>query len=319
MTAEEEKIAKDFTDYEKIRGIRSLKKLKYELKPFFEYINNSGIKHTSLNHREAQNYQTYLATLTNPDGSIHYAVRTIQSMVSTAANLYNYLKYIKKVFANPFKNIKLLKKENKLPRNVLEEDKLIELLSSMKCFWNEKTVNSRRYTYRAHVISEVMYGTGLRINETANLEEKDIDFEKGIVAVRCGKGGKDRISYLNEYALKILRLYIEKMREVILWNKASDKIFGTKDGKNLDCSFNRILKEKSKSLKLDRFTSHAFRHCLGFHLLRRGCDMRYIQLILGHDDLKSTSVYTKVDKKDLKCQLDKYHPRKIMNKGAIDG
>jgi len=57
-------------------------------------------------------------------------------------------------------------------------------------------------------------------------------------------------------------------------------------------------------------TSHGFRHSLGTHLLRSGCDMRHIQVILGHEALSTTQIYTKVDKEDLKKSLDAFHPRR---------
>jgi len=101
------------------------------------------------------------------------------------------------------------------------------------------------------------------------------------------------------------------MKEIINFNDIQDSVFGVKDGKNLEAFLNSYLKETGEKSGIGKFTSHNFRHCLGFHLLRRGCDMRYIQLILGHDDLKSTTIYTKVDKNDLKNELDRFHPRRF--------
>jgi site-specific recombinase XerD len=63
-------------------------------------------------------------------------------------------------------------------------------------------------------------------------------------------------------------------------------------------------------LDLPEFTSHGFRHCVGYHLLRAGCQVRYIQEILGHEHIQSTEVYTKIDKENLKAVLDQYHPRR---------
>ena len=96
--------------------------------------------------------------------------------------------------------------------------------------------------------------------------------------------------------------------------RESKHIFGTKSGKTIEGAVNRILKKEAEICGIGKFTSHGFRHSLGYHLLRRGCDMRYIQLILGHDDMNSTVLYTRVSKGDLKSELDKYHPRRIHGK-----
>jgi len=82
-----------------------------------------------------------------------------------------------------------------------------------------------------------------------------------------------------------------------------DHLFGVKDGRALDQALNGWLKTTCG------MTSHGFRHSVGTHLLQRGCDLRFIQVILGHEDLKSTALYTKVSKEDLRCQLDQFHPR----------
>jgi site-specific recombinase XerD len=315
MTDYQENLLKDFIEYETIRGFKSIRKIKYLMKVFFHYVDTNDIEFKRLNHREAQNYQTYLSTLTNPDGSIHYSVRMIQDLINIVSNFYNYLKYIGSVYVNPFKSIKLLKSEKRLPANIPTEEILNEFLTNLKCFWKEKNVRTQRFKYRNHVISELMYSTGLRISELAGLEENDIDFDRGIVRVRNGKGGKERSCYLNEYSGNVLKIYITQMRDLIVHKKSSSGLFGSNSGRILEGRLNDKLNDLGKKFNIGNFTSHKFRHCIGFHLLRRGCDMRYIQLILGHDDLKSTSIYAKVDKNDLKNELDKYHPRRF---GKVD-
>ncbi len=310
MTEEHKKILNDFCDYEKTRGFKSYHKVKYLVKVFINYIEEQELKINEIKHKEAQNYQTYLTTLTKEDGTIHYAKTTITDMISVTRNLYNYLKSINLVCSNPFLSIRLLKKENKLLRNIPNEEKLVKLLNKLKEFWKFKSL--QKPIYKTHVIAELMYSTGLRISEVAELRIEDIDFEKSIVVVRNGKNGKERKAYLNEYAGKVLKIFIEMKSVINLESKDSSKLFGVKDGDGLSQYVNNYLKKVGKEFCLDNFTSHNFRHSLGFHLLRRGCDMRYIQLILGHDDLKSTMLYTKVDKTDLKSELDKYHPRQFM-------
>jgi integrase/recombinase XerD len=162
-----------------------------------------------------------------------------------------------------------------------------------------------------------MYSTGLRIAEVSNLKEADIDFDRGLINVVDGKMGINRVCFLNEFAEKLLRIYINEFRDLTFneWNKGnSGLLFGVK-WSNFEKTVNKTLRKISVKLKYPKFTSHNFRHCLGYHLLRSGCDVRHIQAILGHKLLRNTEVYTKVDKEELKEVFDRFHPRTYLNRG----
>ena len=175
---------------------------------------------------------------------------------------------------------------------------------------NEKGLKNRISKYRVHVIAELMYSAGMRISEVAKLKVTDIDFIRGIVRIREGKGGIGRIAFLNECTQKVLMLYVNEMRELVFneWNKRNDTLFGIKES-CFEKAVNKELRKAGRKLNLGTFTSHGFRHALGFHLLRAECDIRKIQEILGHKSLKNTEIYTKVEKEDLRDVLDQYHPR----------
>jgi integrase/recombinase XerD len=149
---------------------------------------------------------------------------------------------------------------------------------------------------------ELLYSTGLRLAELAALEVADIDWEAGTLMVRQGKGGATRLAWLNEYTQRVLAIYMKELRPALL-HADTDLLFGVNGARALDKTINAPLK------KIFGITSHSLRHCLGTHLLARGCDLRLIQLILGHEDLGSTSLYTRVSKEDLRQQLDAHHPR----------
>ncbi len=144
----------------------------------------------------------------------------------------------------------------------------------------------------------------MRVGELATLRPSDFDFDAKTVYIRSGKGGVDRTAYLNDYAVSVVRFYITQMRELVNHCHDTDTLFGVASARNLDEALNPYFKA------LGGFTSHSFRHAVGTHLLRRGCDLRFIQIILGHDDLKSTALYTRVSKEELRDQLDTFHPRK---------
>ena len=156
-----------------------------------------------------------------------------------------------------------------------------------------------------------MYATGIRSSEAAALRVEDVDFTRSLLFIREGKGGASRMAYMNQYSLQLLKLYVEKMRPLILtklWAR-KELLFGC-DWMSFGKLVNRTLHDLTEGLSFPRFTSHDFRHSLGYHLLRAGCNIRHIQQILGHKRLRNTEIYTKVDREELREVLDAFHPRK---------
>ena len=192
-------------------------------------------------------------------------------------------------------------------------------LKELSKFNDEERLTAKITRFKIWIVAELMYATGLRIAEVANLKPLDIDFDRGLVNVIDGKMGLNRVCYLNEYAEKLLRIYINEFRDLTFnyWNKTnSDLLFGVK-WSNFEKTVNKTLRKISVKLKYPKFTSHNFRHCLGYHLLRSGCDVRHIQAILGHKLLRNTEVYTKVDKEELKEVFDRFHPRSFLRRNNI--
>ena len=105
------------------------------------------------------------------------------------------------------------------------------ILGDLSRFWEHKHVRIRRQYYKAHVMAELMYATGMRIGEVLALKAEDVDFNNKTITVKQGKGGKERIAYLNGYAASVLKIYITEMKEVINVNKKSKEVFGIKCSK----------------------------------------------------------------------------------------
>jgi integrase/recombinase XerD len=308
---EERKLIEAFVRYEKVRGTRSLRKIPYELAVLFSYLEEEGLRLNDFRYQDAVRFQGHLCTLKDENGSLHYASNTIFAIVFTSRCFFEFLKKEGRIITNPFYGLKPIKVRRKIPEGIPVEKKTHEFLTALRTFWKSGGTREKRYNYRVHVIAELMYSSGLRLSEAAALEEKDIDFEGRTIRVRDGKGGKERTAYLTEYACRVLRLYIENMREFVLPKKGTPWLFGVKSGRDLDRALNSRLKKAAEKCGISGFTSHKFRHTLGFHLLRRGCDMRFIQIILGHENMNTTSIYTQVEKGDLKKELDTYHPRRF--------
>jgi len=242
-----------------------------------------------------------------------YFPHTVLAIVFAAASFFDFLKEKGIVYANPFREIRKTRNVKKLPHNILKEKEMNGLLEHLSCFDCGKTLKHRVFRYRVHVIAEMMYATGLRISEVADLKVGDVDLRRSLVEVRDGKCGIPRVVFLTEYAREVLRLYLDKMRPLVFseWNERNGELlFGTGWGW-LGHVVNKTLRETAREAELPVPTSHGFRHALGYHLLRAGCNIRYIQEILGHKRLKNTEVYTKVEKEDLKTVMDRHHPRRF--------
>ncbi len=141
----------------------------------------------------------------------------------------------------------------------------------------------------------LLYASGLRRNELLSLKITDIDSERMVINVKAGKGGKDRITLLAEQSLKDLRAYYLEWRP-------KDYLFeGPKGGKYSATSVLKILKSAAKRAGIQkRVTPHMLRHSFATHLLESGTDLRYIQVLLGHNSTKTTEIYTQVATNQIK-------------------
>ncbi len=264
----------------------------------------------------AVKFKTDMSRRVNRNGS-EISAGTLCNYIKAARRFYKWLLEREAVKTNPFLEVDYPRIPEHISRNVLTESQMNRLLERLKCFNGARTKKESARLYVCHVLSELMYSTGLRIEEAASLVPGDINLALRHVHVRSGKGGKSRTAFLSEYASEVLRLYLErgkKRADMILYGEVRETVFsGVQD--SVMQMLNARLRKICLELGLPVITSHGFRHSLGTHLLRSGCDMRHIQVILGHDKLSSTQIYTKVYADDLKDSIDKYHPRQWIKSG----
>ena len=311
MNKREEQICKEY--FEELRNTgKSTQTVMTHLKTLFVYLEATGTDLYRLTINDVQDFQHYLTTATTEENTMRYTHGSVLNIISRITHFYDYLRRKGHVANNPFLDMDRVRRNKSLPRNIFSEEKMGRLLTHLKNFMQAPNLTEQRQFYRAHVIVELMYSTGMRISEVVALKAEDIDFMRSVVVIQDSKTGKKREALLNTFAGKVLQIYIESMREYILFGKNradTEVLFGSRV--SLKRWLNRILARESEKLSLGTCTSHNFRHALGYHLLRGGCDIRYIQGILGHEALSSTQVYTKVDRKDLKRVIDNYHPRSM--------
>jgi len=291
---------------------KSVKNVKLSLRLLDGYLKSEDVDLCHVKIRHAQDFQTYLCTTTGENGVVRYSRGSVQNFMGCVSAFYDYLKKMKLIYSNPFLEVKRIKTGTVLPKNILNEKEMNTFLAHLKRFGKGNDLIHRRSLYKAHVVSELMYSTGARINEVMKLVPADIDFTRGTVRITDSKSAQVREGILNSYAEKVLRIYVESMHGFVVSGMNSgdrELLFGTKA--HLKTWLNDILGKESESLGLVRLTSHHFRHAVGYHLLRGGCDIRFIQEILGHRLLATTQIYTKVDRDDLKSVIDEYHPRTL--------
>lgn len=236
----------------------------------------------------------YLKYLDDSDYSIYSVVRKVSSIKA----FYKYLSDEEIYEVNI--DIERPKFYKKLP-HVLSIDEVDKLLD----FKLETP-----FDYRNKAMVELMYATGLRVSELINLTPLNIDLDKKIV--RCfGKGNKERIVPMGDIAVKYLKIYLEEYRDSLVKQTLCDNLFLNNHGKKLTRQgFFKMLKHQAeeKGIK-ENITPHMLRHSFATHLLNNGADLRSIQMMLGHENISTTGIYTNVSKEKLKDNYDLYYPR----------
>ncbi len=236
---------------------------------------------------------------------LKYSKRTISRKISALKSFYKFLNR-KKLFAeNPSRNLVFPKLGRNLP-TVIEETSLTGLLNSdtfSKDIWGE----------RDRAIIELLYSSGIRLNELIELTIDKIDLDNFTIRVK-GKGRKERIIPVGAVAVGAISSYLEK-REVYFAEKGVEYdngvIFNAKNGKKLyPALMNRITtKYISKISELKKKSPHVLRHSFATHLLDHGADIRAVKDLLGHSSLSTTQVYTHVSVDRLKKVYQKSHPK----------
>ncbi|MGV0845340.1 site-specific tyrosine recombinase XerD [Empedobacter falsenii] len=234
--------------------------------------------------------------------SSEYSVRSQARVISGLKSFFGYLQLEDFREDNPTSLLETPKIGMKLP-DVLSEkeiDKMIEVIDL-----------SKPEGQRNRAIIEVLYGCGLRVSELINLKISDLFFDDGFIRV-IGKGNKQRLVPISDYTIKYINLYKDSIRiHLPIQAGFEDFLFLNRRGKNLTrVMIFTIVKELSIIAGVKKTISpHTFRHSFATHLLKNGADLRAIQLMLGHESITTTEIYTHVDQEFIRDAIIKFHPR----------
>jgi len=155
---------------------------------------------------------------------------------------------------------------------------------------------------------ELAYATGLRVSELVSLKIKDLNLDDGFL--RClGKGGKERIVPFGDVASRAIRNYANEYRPLLI-KEPNDFLFINQLGEPFTRqAFYKTLKAYALNAGLGSVSPHILRHSCATHLLEKGCDLRTLQLILGHSSIRTTQIYTHVSQKQIRRVYDEFNPR----------
>lgn len=227
-----------------------------------------------------------------------YSTPSICRYLSSIKALYTYLLIEKMIESDPSENIRMPKKWERLPKAL----SLTEVMDLLQGNFSAKTV------LRDSAMLELLYSSGLRVSELVKIKLGDIHFQAGFVRI-MGKGEKERVVPVNARALERIKSYLDGERQETLGKRQSLYLFVTNRGRPMSRQrFWQTLKAIGKQAGLE-ISPHTIRHCFATHLLEGGADLRSVQKMLGHSDISTTQIYTRVTTDRIKKVFKAYHPR----------
>jgi integrase/recombinase XerD len=216
--------------------------------------------------------------------------------------LFEYLTQTHRLLLNPTEGIVETCRKNRKPGTVISVDEMMKLLDQPNL--------SLRPHLRNKAILEILYATGIRLNELVSLKVYDVDLKDKVLHIQ-GKGRKQRVVPLGKRAAGHLKEYLEKIRP--WWARRNPKersLFLNHHGQPLSKeSVQVFIRRYRLSAGIKKPASpHTFRRSCATHMLQQGADIRYIQKLLGHQHLSTTQIYTRVVPAEVKETHNKTHP-----------
>ena len=292
---------KSFIDYlqlEKKYSHNTIKAYENDIRSFSDY-NKSEFDQSSINKVDYSQLRSWIVKLVESKISN----RSINRKISSLNTYYKFLLKIEKIKKNPLDNHRALKTK-----------KIIQLPFSEKEVISALDINNFQNSFegkRDRLIIEMLYSTGIRRIELIGIKLKDIDFSSKRIKV-LGKRNKERFIPMLKSTILLINEYMDYRNELNRI-KSKDFLFLTSKGEKI--YENLVYRITNKyfdyvSTKVKK-SPHILRHSFATHLLKNGADLRTIQLILGHESITTTEIYTHLDTKHLRHIMRKFHPRNI--------
>ncbi len=276
-----------------------------ELGVFLAWCVERGIERPSeLTRRKLERYQRHLFESRRDDGK-PITARSQHNLLRAVRVFFSWLVRSDYLTSNPAADIEMPKLPKRLPRDVLNEAEAELVIAQPKV--------DTPLGLRDRAILEVLYSTAIRRSELVGLNVCDLDFHRGVVMVREGKGRKDRVVPIGERALAWTNKYLSDVRPQYVFRPTIQALFLNYDGERLHLSYigHVVRRYLDRAGIQKRGSCHIFRHTAATAMLEHGADIRYIQAMLGHEKLETTQIYTHVAIAKLKAVHTATHPARL--------
>lgn len=287
----------DFTAYlrnEKKSPENTVLSYSRDLKGFCRFMQEAGVSDAAKVNRT--NVMAYVYELQKQKK----AGATVSRNIASIRSFYQFLQKKGMVTENPAADIELPKVEKKAPE-ILSLEK-VELLLEQPRGEEDKEVRDK-------AMLELLYATGIRVTELISLKVSDLNLP--LEYIHCGGEAKSRIIPIGTQAKASLHKYMERVREHMISVPEEEALFVNCNGRPMTRQgFWKIIKSYARRAGIEEdITPHILRHSFAAHLIENGADLRSVQEMLGHSDISTTQIYTKLTNQKLKNVYAKTHPR----------
>ncbi len=291
-----EHLLDDFIYYIRIeRGLSSNTVRAYyrDLKEFIDFLKTQNISPLVVSQKVLLDFLSYLGK--------RLASRSVARHISSLKMFFHFLVAEGLIIRSPANLLENPKISKGLP-DILNPEEIELLLSQPE--------TTKPGGLRDLAILEVLYATGLRVSELINIKLSDINLETGYIRT-LGKGAKKRIVPMGEKAIEDINSYLSRGRKKMIKGLNPPYLFLNLRGQSITRQglWKIIKKYGHKAGLKKKITPHGIRHSFASHLLEAGADLRFVQIMLGHEDISSTQIYTHVTKERLKSVHKECHPR----------
>jgi len=265
-----------------------------DLNKFFHFIENERLNVLEINYA---NFQQFIAQLCD----IGISPRSQARIISGIKSFYRFLLLEDYLQTDPTELLEAPKIGMKLP-DVLSVEEVNQILGSIDL--------SLPTGQRNRAMFEVLYSCGLRVSELIRLKYSDIYFDEEFIRIE-GKGRKQRLVPISQAAIHEIRNYLCTRRQITAQKGFEDILFLNKRGTGLSrVMVFYMIKQHAELAGIKKTISpHTFRHSFATHLLEGGANLRAIQLMLGHEKITTTELYTHIDREYLRKEILAHHPR----------
>jgi len=283
----------DYLENDKKVARNTLQSYTRDIRQFSDYIDEHKLDTVSVKGSDIEDYIAHMQM----EGK---AASSVSRNLASVRALYGYLHLKGKVSHDPTYKLKTPKAEKKLPQ-ILSTNEVNLLLKSPD--------SSTDKGKRDKAMLELLYATGIKVSELISLDKSDLDLDFGYI--KCISENDVRIVPLGKTAIRALKEYISSARPVMIAMPDENALFVNCNGTRMTRQgFWKLIKVYAAETGIEKdITPHTLRHSFAAHLLENGADLASIQEMLGHKDIVSTQVYTKLMKNHIREVYNKAHPR----------